>query len=89
MTGVLGAPGAENSSYLKGAALVREALHSGSADLCVENGLDLGTGARWRDVGDLDLSDPGSAFQRVEKAAAGLLCRGARVLALGGGHSVR
>ncbi|MCP4687999.1 MAG: agmatinase [Desulfobacterales bacterium] len=92
MAAVMGAPSDENSSYIKGAALapplVREALHSGSANLCVENGLDLGTDARWRDVGDLDLSDPGSAFQRVEEAVAGLLSRGARVLTLGGDHAI-
>ncbi len=81
---VLGAPSDENSSYMKGPPLVREALHSGSANLCVEGGLDLGAETRWTDVGDLEFPDPGEAFQRIEETVAGLLARDARVLTLVG-----
>lgn len=92
MTVVLGAPSDENSSYMKGPALgpplVREALHSGSANLCVEGGMDLGANERWTDVGDLDLSDRDAAFRHIEKAVDGLLAREARVLTLGGDHSI-
>ena len=61
---LLGVPSDENSSYLRGAALapaaIRTALHSPSANLWSEQGIDLGNDPRWHDVGDLALS-PGVA----------------------------
>ncbi len=47
-------------------------------------------GNRIADLGDLDLpaTDPGTAWARVQRAAARLLDNGARVLCLGGEHSL-
>jgi arginase family enzyme len=54
---LLGVPSDENPSYLQGAALaptaIREALHSPSANLGSEQGIDLGNEPRWHDLGDL------------------------------------
>ena len=56
---VVGVPTDENSSFMPGPALapnrIREALLSDETNLSAENGIDLGTDPRWRDVGDLQL----------------------------------
>lgn len=91
---LLGLPLDQNSSFLRGPALapprIREALHCGSANLSAENGRDLGTEPRWKDGGDLALpeGDPAVAAARIESAVAELVGQGAKVLALGGDHSV-
>jgi arginase len=88
---VLGVPYDVKSSYMRGPALapahIREALHSGSANLCAENGRDLGTEPRFRDVGDLALEGP-SALEEIEEAVTELLERGLWVLSLGGDHAI-
>jgi agmatinase len=89
---LLGIPLDENASFLRGSALapgrVREALLCGSSNLCTEGGLDLSQEPRWYDGGDLAFSSSEGAFQEIEAAVARLLDRGAKVLALGGDHSV-
>jgi agmatinase len=89
---LLGLPFDEHSSFISGAALapgrIRRVLHSGETNLAAENGLDLGAEPRLCDVGDLDLAPGPAALQQIEAAVAGLLARGARVLALGGDHAV-
>jgi agmatinase len=90
---LLGIPFDANSSFLRGPALapprIRQALFSGSANLCTEDGLDLGASSDWRDDGDLDLSgDPAAAYARIEPAGAERLAAGSRTLCLGGDHSV-
>lgn len=89
---VLGVPFDANSSFLRGAALaparIRETLHSGASNLCAENGLDLGKSERWQHVGDLALGDPAAAFSQIEESVANLLDAGAKVLSLGGDHSI-
>lgn len=89
---LLGVPTDENSSYLRGAAggpsHLRRALYSGSANLCAENGFDLGTDGRFRDAGDLTLPAGDGGFEQIEAAAAHLLRAGARLLSLGGDHSI-
>jgi agmatinase len=89
---VVGVPLDENSSFLSGAALapphIRQALHSGETNLCAEDGTDLSTDARWHDLGDLDLQSGGDAFNRIQVAAASLLSRDIRLLALGGDHAI-
>ncbi len=90
---LLGLPWDRGSSFLRGAAeapaAIREALHSPSANLATESGLDLGAEARFRDAGDLDLAaraeDPRAA---VEGRVGELLDRGEKVLSLGGDHSL-
>lgn len=89
---VLGVPFDENSSFLRGAALapqrIREVLHSGASNLCTESGLDLRADKRWRELGDLELSSGKKVFSQIAKAITTLLNRDARVLTLGGDHSI-
>jgi agmatinase len=89
---VLGVPLDENSSFMKGAALapkhIREALHSGSANMMTELGVDLGATASWADLGDLSLATGDQAFAKIEATVSQLLTSGVRVLALGGDHSI-
>ncbi|MFN2291374.1 MAG: agmatinase [Anaerolineae bacterium] len=89
---VLGIPFDEHSSFLRGAALapgrIREALHSDETNLSAETGRDLGTEPLLRDVGDLALECGAAALAQIERAVNDLLSRGARVLSLGGDHTV-
>jgi agmatinase len=92
---VVGAPFDANSSFLRGPALaparIRAALRSGAMNLCVEDGRDL-VGAEmrddWRDAGDLALGSGAAAFAEIEREIANLVTGGARVLTLGGDHSI-
>lgn len=92
LVAVVGVPFDENSSFMRGAALapvrIREALSSGASNLCAENGLDLGTKAGWRDLGDLELGSGPAVFEQIELAVADLLERDVHVLALGGDHAI-
>jgi agmatinase len=89
---VLGAPLDENCTFMRGPVegpgQIREALHSRSSNMCAENGLDLHSDDRWRDVGDLALHSGLEAFREIEEAVAGLIERQARVVTLGGDHSI-
>lgn len=89
---VLGIPWDEKSSYLRGAAAgpahIRQALHSSSANTASESGLDLGEETRIRLVGDLDLEVGEAALDTIERGVGGLIERGARVICLGGDHSI-
>jgi arginase len=89
---LIGVPWDENSSFLSGAALapscIREALWSGEANLCAEDGTDLSAEPRWVDLGDLDLDGGTAAQERIEAAVATLLARDARVQSLGGDHAI-
>ncbi|MBU0496008.1 MAG: agmatinase, partial [Chloroflexi bacterium] len=88
----VGVPWDEHSSFMRGAALaparIREALHCGSANLCAETGPDLGAEARFRELGDLELSGGAAALTQIERVVADLLAREVRVLALGGDHAI-
>lgn len=90
---VLGVPWDAHSSFLRGAALappqIRAALHSGAMSLCAEGGLDLGADTRWHDLGDIALpGEDTTALAAITGAAADVLARGARLLALGGDHAI-
>jgi len=89
---ILGIPYDLNSTFLRGSAeaplRIRETLHSGSANLCVESGMDLGREMRWRDAGDLTFPPDESHLKRIEVGVSRLLEKGARVISLGGDHSV-
>jgi agmatinase len=89
---LLGVPLDENSSFLRGCALgparVREALRSGASNLCAEDGTDLSSEPRFVDAGDLELPSGPAAMGVIETAVSRLLESGARVLSLGGDHSV-
>ena len=92
MIAVVGVPYDESSSFMRGPALapgrVRDALRSGSTNLCAESGLDLGAETRFHDLGDLELGSGVAAREQIETAIADLLERGVRVLALGGDHAI-
>lgn len=89
---LLGVPLDYNASYLRGAALapgrIREALLCGSSNLCTESGTDLAQHPLFYDAGDLPLPVSGQAFAEIEAAVGQLLAHGAKVLALGGDHSI-
>jgi arginase len=90
---VVGVPLDENSSFLRGPALaparIRAALGSGAMNLCTEDGDDLSARDDWRDGGDLALVGHGAeALAAIERQIAGIRAGGARVLALGGDHSI-
>ena len=82
----------ENSSYLRGCALgparVREVIASGSSNLCAEDGTDVGSDPRFVDAGDVELRSGAASIAAIEAAADVLLAQGARVLSVGGDHSV-
>ncbi len=92
MVTVVGIPYDENSSFMRGPALaparIREVLHSGSANLCSEGGIDLGTELRFRDLGDLELAGGAAVFAQVEKTIESLLEHDAYVLSIGGDHAI-
>jgi arginase len=92
MVTVVGVPSDENSSFLRGAALaparIREVLHSGETNLSAENGLDLGTDPRWRDLGDLEPGEGMAALKQIEDTIGSLLQQGVRILSLGGDHAI-
>jgi agmatinase len=89
---VLGVPFDAKSSFRRGAALapsrIREALHSDAANLCAEDGMDLGQETGWREIGDLVLPEGAAALTQIEQTVAALLSREARVVTLGGDHSI-
>jgi agmatinase len=92
---IIGVPSDENSSFLRGPAQapgqIRQVLHSGSSNLCAENGHDLGQEPRLLDVGDIPLG-PGTwqadGSPAITGHIASLLEKDARVLSLGGDHAV-
>jgi len=89
---VIGIPLDENSSFLRGAALgpprIREVLLSGSSNMYTELGIDLGKVSGWTDVGDLELGQGMEALNAIRKTMSTLLAREARILSLGGDHSI-
>ena len=91
---VLGIPFDRNSSFRRGPALapahIREALFSESTNMWTERGVDLGEMSGWKSFNDLVLSDSNTetAFATIESTIAELLKRNARVVSLGGDHSI-
>jgi arginase len=89
---VLGIPVDFNSSFLQGAALapakIRQVLHSGSSNWFLQDGRDLQE-LVWQDLGDLEPpSDPKAAADFITEQVNALLWRGAKLLTLGGDHSI-
>ncbi|WP_085906656.1 agmatinase [Kiloniella majae] len=89
---LLGLPIDHNSSFMTGPAMgpqrMREALHCGAANLTSENGHDLGNDTRLKDLGDLQFEDTSTAIASIEKHAEEIIATGARLLSIGGDHSV-
>ena len=69
-------------------ARIREVLHSGSANLCSEGEIDLGTELRFRDLDDLELAGDAAAFEQVERTIESLLEHDTYILSLGGDHAI-
>jgi agmatinase len=89
---LLGVPFDRNASFRRGPALapprIREGLFSESSNLWTESGVDLGAASGWQDVGDLAFPEPEAAFTEIERAVGELLAKKARVIVLGGDHSI-
>jgi arginase len=89
---ILGIPSDENSSFMAGPAEapghIRQALHSGSANLSTEDGTDLDNETRFIDIGDLVLSEGDVALQEIEAGVGQVLQVGAGLMSLGGDHSI-
>lgn len=89
---LLGIPLDENSSLHRGPAQapahVRAWLASGTSNWSAEDGTDLADEPRWSDAGDVEMRAGPAAMDDIDTAVGTLLGRGARVLSLGGDHSV-
>ena len=87
---IQGIPFDANSSFRKGPAFaparIRESYFSDSANLCSELDVELGELPHLFDMGDVDCSK--DAFDKIQESTARLLEKGARVISLGGDHSV-
>lgn len=82
----------ENSSYKKGAAMapesIRRALHSWSANLFSELGVDLANNPDFVDVGDREVADGAENFLTIEADIDQIIERNALPLILGGDHAI-
>jgi arginase family enzyme len=89
---MLGLPWDESSSFVRGAAaappVIRQALHSPASNLACEAGVDLATERRWQDLGDLELVGKPGSLELITETVDLVLGRRARILGLGGDHSV-
>lgn len=89
---LVGIPCDENASFLRGAAAaparIRQAFHCASTNRCCENGTDLQSHSRFRDLGDIEPKHGAEMIESIENAIAALLERDLRVLSLGGDHSI-
>lgn len=92
MVTLVGIPFDKNSSFLKGTALappiIRNALNSGSTNLCTENGIDLAEDKRFKGIGDIEFLHKENEFDTIEQYITSLLKRQVYVLSLGGDHSI-
>lgn len=88
MIAVAGIPFDQYSSYLRGAAeapdKIWEAFHSGSANTFAENGMDIKGHPSIVDMGNLSFED----YQDISRPVDQVLATGARLLSLGGDHSI-
>jgi arginase len=92
MVAVVGIPFDAYSSFMQGAALapaqIRKAWGSDAINRCAESGINLDTHADFIDLGDLDISDPSVAIEKIETTIDGLLSHGTRIISLGGDHAI-
>lgn len=89
---MLGVPFDRNSSFRRGAALapqrIREALFSESTNMWTEKSADLGLMSGWQILNDLEFFNQKKAFEQIESKITELLNKKARVISLGGDHSI-
>ena len=92
MLTLLGVCSDENSSFMRGPAeappAIRTALHSGSANLTAECGIDLGDNPRFVDAGDISVENGAEAFMGIEQGVQQIVSTGALPLVLGGDHAI-
>ena len=67
---------------------ILESMFSESSDLWTENGMDLRATPGWRIMGEIEFGDPGRTLLRVKDEVNKMLKMGARVISLGGDHSI-
>lgn len=89
---LLGVPFDDYSSYLKGTAeappKIREALYSEWTNTFSENGIDVGNNDALIDAGDIEFNDASEKFLQIEEAVSSIMRKDARILSLGGDHSI-
>lgn len=89
---VIGVPLDSNSSYKRGAAsapaIIKEALYCDSSNLWTEDLIDLGALSTWQIKENIQFEDEYSAFDQIENEIENLLKEGAKVISLGGDHSI-
>jgi arginase len=89
---LLGIPWDRNSSFLPGAAqgpaAIRKAIDAGSMNFCTEAGIDLAVEDCLRDMGDLTEPNDDALYDLIQTRVTELIDQGARILALGGDHSI-
>ena len=89
---VLGVPFDRNSSFRRGAALaplhIREALFSESTNMWTEKSIDLGLMSGWQILNDMEFLSRKMAFGQIENKINELLNKKARVISIGGDHSI-
>jgi len=92
MTGVVGIPFDEFSSFLHGPEkappLIRAAYHAESANYFTESGVDLKNHEGWNDAGDLHLPSGKDAIGAIESGITNLLSRYDKMFSLGGDHAI-
>jgi arginase len=92
MISVVGIPYDASSSFMRGPALapskIRASFHSDSSNYYTELGTDLKDHAGISDAGDVTLSEGISVPISIEKSLDSILKQSARVLTLGGDHSI-
>ncbi len=92
MISIIGMPYDDESSFLKGAShappIIRNAFKSDSSNTYAESEIDVGEHPEIRDLGDLDLGSGQNARDQIEAAIRNQAMEGAKVLSLGGDHSI-
>lgn len=92
MVCMLGVPFDACSSFLRGPAeapgALRRVMSAGASNLTAEDGYELDKNFHWRDAGDVECTNTPGDFARIEQRVTELLESGARVLSIGGDHSI-
>ena len=94
MIKLIGIPFDANASFLRGPAAAPDRIRlmdaGGSANKSSERGLDIIPGRVYEDVGNMDFpsEDPKQGFEIIKSNITALLNDGAKILSLGGDHSV-
>lgn len=89
---LLGLPYDAASSFMRGAAAapakIRAALHSPAGNTSTESLVDLAVPDVMQDAGDVDVSEPNTARDLIERAVERVLVAGGHPVSLGGDHAV-